>query len=247
MPKPVDAFKRDSPELVAALKRQGWTIDQSRSGHLHFLNENGVLRATHSGTSSDWRGIKNLEAELRRAGLQLGPPPKRVYVAPKEIPLPKNTVVVSAATVAGQRTLADTYGEFMNLGEIERALDLLPHQVKHAIGSNLFGPHQVGVGHQRGVYFLTSTVEDFRNADYRELYPVRKGYKKRGLNVGPRKYEALGAAAVEKVYEKVTGPAVVSHKMSMTLTELASAVERAIVPKIRAEVLAALREYHRER
>lgn len=62
---------RDLDALVRDAKRQGWTVSRTRGSHLRFCpppSKPGPC-IFGPGTPSDSRGIKNLRAHLRRAGL----------------------------------------------------------------------------------------------------------------------------------------------------------------------------------
>ena len=57
-------------ELVVAAERCGWRVLQLRSGHVQFRPPVGPI-VVASGTASDHRAIRNLKADLRRAGLEV--------------------------------------------------------------------------------------------------------------------------------------------------------------------------------
>lgn len=65
---------KDTKKVIKAAEAQGFTVELSRKGHPVFT-KGGKLIATGSGTASDPRSIKNLIAQLRRAGFQW--PPRR--------------------------------------------------------------------------------------------------------------------------------------------------------------------------
>lgn len=65
---------RDTKKLITASEAQGFIVELSRKGHPVF-SKDGKLIATGSGTASDPRSIKNVIAQLRRAGFQW--PPRR--------------------------------------------------------------------------------------------------------------------------------------------------------------------------
>lgn len=61
-------------ELKQMMKRAtmvGWQILRSKNGHLIWLSPCGKFRVVTSSTPSDNRALKNIEADLRRAGLDL--------------------------------------------------------------------------------------------------------------------------------------------------------------------------------
>lgn len=53
-------------ELATTARRRGWTIELTRRGHLKFIHRTGALVYT-AGSPSDWRGARNLAADLHRA------------------------------------------------------------------------------------------------------------------------------------------------------------------------------------
>lgn len=63
---------KDMKKLIRALKAQGFEVEISKRGHPMVYRE-GRLVATFSGTSSDWRAMKNGIARVRRAGFRWPP------------------------------------------------------------------------------------------------------------------------------------------------------------------------------
>ncbi len=62
-----------SPEvrpLVRAAIAQGWELDDSGKRHPKLRGPDGHV-ITVPGSLSDWRGVKNLRAQLRRAGVEV--------------------------------------------------------------------------------------------------------------------------------------------------------------------------------
>jgi predicted RNA binding protein YcfA (HicA-like mRNA interferase family) len=57
--------KHDLREVLVEAERSGWTVDHTRRGHLRLTHPNGAL-VYCSSTPSDYRGVKNLRALLRR-------------------------------------------------------------------------------------------------------------------------------------------------------------------------------------
>jgi predicted alpha/beta-fold hydrolase len=68
---PLMEFKREHRDIMTAIESQGWSVIVTPKNHLRFESPTG-RRVFHSGTSSDWRSILNLKAQLRRAGLTIG-------------------------------------------------------------------------------------------------------------------------------------------------------------------------------
>lgn len=64
---------KDLKKIVKALEAQGFETRVTKRGHLQVLRD-GREVATFSGTSSDWRGMKNSIADARRAGFKWPPP-----------------------------------------------------------------------------------------------------------------------------------------------------------------------------
>lgn len=55
--------------LAKRARRAGWTIEQRNGGHLTWTPPDGGPYIVSSFTPSDPRAVKNLRADLRRAGL----------------------------------------------------------------------------------------------------------------------------------------------------------------------------------
>lgn len=60
---------KDLRKLVKALEAQGFTVIVTSKQHLMVLLD-GQPIATIAGTGSDWRGIRNSLARLKRAGFR---------------------------------------------------------------------------------------------------------------------------------------------------------------------------------
>ncbi len=60
----------DLKRLIRAARNQGWQVERTDGGHLRFRppDATGPPIITPS-TPSDWRGLLNLRARLRRSGL----------------------------------------------------------------------------------------------------------------------------------------------------------------------------------
>lgn len=64
-------MKKDLKELVKMAGEQGWRVEVRSSGHLMFFPPDKSKPAvTSGGTISDWRGMKNLKAQLKRSGMR---------------------------------------------------------------------------------------------------------------------------------------------------------------------------------
>ncbi len=59
---------RDFQLLLDDLRTQNWTVDRTNRGHFQFRAPDGVGLVTAGGSYGDFRAIKNLVAQLRRAG-----------------------------------------------------------------------------------------------------------------------------------------------------------------------------------
>lgn len=64
------SLKKEMKQIVKVAKGQGWEITHTRNGHLRFRSPGGALIFAPS-TPSDYRGIKNKIADLRRVGLRI--------------------------------------------------------------------------------------------------------------------------------------------------------------------------------
>lgn len=63
---------KDLKKVIRELRKQGFDVETTRKGHL-MVYRDGRLVVTFSGTSSDWRSLKNGIAKARRAGFQWPP------------------------------------------------------------------------------------------------------------------------------------------------------------------------------
>lgn len=58
--------------LVKAMRAQGWRVEITGGCHYRFVPPDPLQPMVHTGSSpSDHRSVRNLEAQLRRAGLVL--------------------------------------------------------------------------------------------------------------------------------------------------------------------------------
>lgn len=77
----------DIRQIIRLAEALDWTVDTNSKGHLQFwapdADRDGRPTVTAARTPSDHRSIKNLSAELRRAGL---PVPHRGHTPKKEKP-----------------------------------------------------------------------------------------------------------------------------------------------------------------
>ena len=59
-------------DLVRDLTKQGWTVTRTKNGHFRFRSSTGALVfGTGPRSHGDHRAIRNLLADLRRAGAVL--------------------------------------------------------------------------------------------------------------------------------------------------------------------------------
>lgn len=63
---------KDLKKVIRALESQGFEVTRTKKGHLAVFLD-GRYVTTFAGTGSDWRGIKNAIAALRRAGFRWPP------------------------------------------------------------------------------------------------------------------------------------------------------------------------------
>lgn len=59
---------RDFQELLKDLESQNWNVKRTERGHFQFRSPNGQGLVTAGGSYGDFRAIKNLVSQLRRAG-----------------------------------------------------------------------------------------------------------------------------------------------------------------------------------
>lgn len=63
-------YQRTLDCYAACARAQGWRVEPLRGGHVRFLPPRGTGRiVVASATASDHRAVRNLRADLRRAGL----------------------------------------------------------------------------------------------------------------------------------------------------------------------------------
>lgn len=65
---------KDTRKVLKAAEQQGFTWDLTMSGHPRVYAPDGSFVTTFAGTASDWRGLRNGLAKLRRAGFTWPPP-----------------------------------------------------------------------------------------------------------------------------------------------------------------------------
>ena len=63
-------MKRDLTQMLKKIKKQGWTVEIRANGHL-WLHGPAGQRIPSASTPSDYRGLLNLRAKLRRNGADL--------------------------------------------------------------------------------------------------------------------------------------------------------------------------------
>jgi hypothetical protein len=73
----VVASRKDLIQIVNVAKGQDWTIAPTRKGHLRFIPPDGGPYVITGSTPSCTRGLLNLRADLRRAGLETDPRRKK--------------------------------------------------------------------------------------------------------------------------------------------------------------------------
>jgi predicted RNA binding protein YcfA (HicA-like mRNA interferase family) len=61
----------NTKQLVKIARRQGWTVEPTRGGHLKLIPPNGGQFVVLASTPSDHRVWKNDRARLRRQGLEI--------------------------------------------------------------------------------------------------------------------------------------------------------------------------------
>lgn len=58
--------------IIKTAETAGWTVTRTKGNHVRFLpTDKTQSPIISSGTPSDWRSLKNLTSQLRRAGLAL--------------------------------------------------------------------------------------------------------------------------------------------------------------------------------
>jgi len=65
-------METDFDKVLEKARDQGWRVDRTKKGHWRFLSPDRTQPPIYfSGTPSDHRSIRNLVAQLRRAGLDV--------------------------------------------------------------------------------------------------------------------------------------------------------------------------------
>jgi len=70
----------DLTSLVHLARRQGWCVEPTGGGHLRVRSCDPAMPVVFTGsTPRDWRAVRNMRSQLRRAGLdvQAGGPARR--------------------------------------------------------------------------------------------------------------------------------------------------------------------------
>lgn len=70
-------MNKDLRKLLKAVEDQGFTARRTSGGHWQIRGTDGRVVAVIAGTPSDVRSWKNTIADLRRAGFEWPPPPRR--------------------------------------------------------------------------------------------------------------------------------------------------------------------------
>lgn len=65
------ASKKDLKPLIKRAQAQGWTVTQTRGGHLCWKSGGTGQPYFSSSTPSDAKAVRNISADLRRRGLAL--------------------------------------------------------------------------------------------------------------------------------------------------------------------------------
>ncbi|KXO92995.1 Uncharacterised protein (plasmid) [Tsukamurella tyrosinosolvens] len=65
-------YKKRLKNLIAAAEKENWTVSKTGGGHWKFVPADKTKDIVHApATSSDRRGVANVEADLKRSGLEL--------------------------------------------------------------------------------------------------------------------------------------------------------------------------------
>lgn len=64
-------MRKDLKQLRIVAEQQGWRVERTNGDHLKWLAPDGGMAIYSPSTPSNARGILNLKAQLRRAGLEL--------------------------------------------------------------------------------------------------------------------------------------------------------------------------------
>lgn len=64
-------MKREVKVVVRSLVAQGWTVTMTRNGHYRATPPTGGMPIFFGSTPSDYRGLRNTKALLRRNGALL--------------------------------------------------------------------------------------------------------------------------------------------------------------------------------
>jgi len=65
-------YKKRINEISDRARQQGWRVEITNGGHLRFIPPDKERPMVHApATSSDYRGLANTAAQLRRSGLDI--------------------------------------------------------------------------------------------------------------------------------------------------------------------------------
>jgi hypothetical protein len=232
-------LRKKMPGVMQAIDDQGWTVSLSRRGHIKITPPDQNVRPLYtSGTPSDYRSDKNFVAQLQRLGLKLHESIVHEYIAPKEIPLSKETI--AAQLEVEKKPLPEQ--KFMTMRQVVAYLGEKSSDVIEWREANFLPEAHNPNGHHRGRYFLTSDVEAFAaSEEYIELRggPKRQMHRKKNKLVMPPEPVLVEDPAVIGLRMVVTR----RSTKEMTLEELAEAVANAIAPRIQDLVTETMRQY----
>lgn len=68
---PIAQKNREFQDLLTELKIQNWSSTRTTKGHWQFKSPDGKGLVTAGGSYGDWRAIRNLITQLRKAGFQV--------------------------------------------------------------------------------------------------------------------------------------------------------------------------------
>jgi predicted RNA binding protein YcfA (HicA-like mRNA interferase family) len=58
---------KEMRQLIKRAEKEGWAAEQTKKGHWRLTHPKAAYHVIAPGTPSDYRSVKNTEAELRRA------------------------------------------------------------------------------------------------------------------------------------------------------------------------------------
>lgn len=120
-----DVGNGDLRALFREVEAAGWSVERGGGGHYKIRNADGQIVASSPATPSDYRSIRNVRAQLRRAGMVPVERERREIVRPDLEALDRQLQEESAAAAVPVDTVVPGVGEEVDV-VVERREQRLP-------------------------------------------------------------------------------------------------------------------------